>query len=145
MNGKKASPKSFLDTNIFVYTFDMAAPAKRATAQDLVAQALQERSGAISYQVVQEFLNVATRKFTRPMPIREAEDYLEQVLMPLCEVFPGTGLYFQALSVAASAKIAFYDALIVSAALSAGCGILLSEDLQHGRRIKGLEVRNPFV
>jgi predicted nucleic acid-binding protein len=79
------------------------------------------------------------------MAIRETEDYLDQVLMPLCEVFPGATLYSQALAVSASMKIAFYDALIVSAALTGGCGILLSEDLQHGRRIEGLEVRNPFL
>jgi predicted nucleic acid-binding protein len=137
-------PKSFLDTNIFVYTFDTAAPGKRATAQDLIAQALEDRSAAISYQVVQEFLNVATRKFARPMPIQEAEDYLGRVLMPLCEIFPSAALYAQALAISASAKVAFYDALIVSSALLAGCVILFSEDLQHGRRIGELQVRNPF-
>lgn len=137
--------KSFLDTNIFVYTFDTAAPAKRATSQHLVAHALEDRSAVISYQVVQEFLNVATRKFARPMTIREAGDYLDLVLMPLCEIFPGAALYSRALSVAARAKIAFYDALIVSSALSAGCSILLSEDLQYGQRIGELEVHNPFL
>ena len=138
-------PKSFLDTNIFVYTFDTKEPAKRNTAQNLVAQGLEDRSAAISYQVVQEFLNVATRKFVTPMRAHEAEEYLDRVLMPLWEVFPSAALYARALAVSASAKIHFYDALIVSSALEAGCRILLSEDLQHGRRIGGLEIRNPFL
>ncbi len=63
-----ASGRFFLDTNIFVYTFDGRSPSKRAPANDLVARALDTRRGVISYQAVQEFLNVATRKFARPMP-----------------------------------------------------------------------------
>ena len=137
--------KAFLDTNIFVYTFDTAAPSKRAVAQQLVAQALQERRAAISYQVVQEFLNVATRKFARPMSAADAESYLDGVLLPLCEVFPRASLFSQALAIHHSAKIAFYDALIVSSALEAGCTVLLTEDLRHEQRIGALQVRNPFL
>ena len=38
-----------------------------------------------------------------------------------------------------------YDALVVSAALEAGCAILYSEDLQDGQTIEGrLSIRNPF-
>jgi len=38
------------------------------------------------------------------------------------------------------------DALVVSAALEAGCATLYSEDLQNGQTIEGqLTIRNPFV
>jgi len=39
-----------------------------------------------------------------------------------------------------------YDAMIVAAALLAGCGILYSEDMQHGQRIEDrLTLCNPFL
>jgi len=40
--------------------------------------------------------------------------------------------------------LAFYDALIVAAALEAGCGTLYSEDMQHGRAVGGLTIVDPF-
>ena len=136
--------KFFLDTNIFVYTFECKSPSKRALAQDLVSGTLDTRRGVISYQVVQEFLNVATRKFTKPMKVAEAELYLARILMPLCEVFPDSSLYSQALSVSSETGFSFYDSLIVASAIASECEILWTEDLQDGQRIRGVEVRNPF-
>jgi predicted nucleic acid-binding protein len=136
--------KFFLDTNIFVYTFEERPSAKRDRARQLVAQALETRLGSISYQVVQEFLNVATRKFAKPLSVSDAQLYLARILMPLCEVFPDAALYSQALSISGEMGIGFYDALIVSSAIGASAAILWSEDLQHGRRIRELEIRNPF-
>ena len=136
--------KFFLDTNIFVYTFEERPSAKRDRARQLVAQALETRLGIISYQVVQEFLNVATRKFAKPMTVSDAQLYLARVLMPLCEVFPDAALYSQALSISGEMGIAFYDALIVSSAIGAEAAILWSEDMQHGRRFRGLKIRDPF-
>jgi len=136
--------KFFLDTNILVYTFEERASEKRARARQLVTEALETRRGIISYQVVQEFLNVATRKFAKPMSVSDAQLYLARILMPLCEVFPDAALYSQALSISGEMGIGFYDALIVSSAIGAGAAILWSEDLQHGRRIRSLEIRDPF-
>jgi predicted nucleic acid-binding protein len=76
---------------------------------------------------------------------RDAESYLDGVLLPLCEVFPRASLFSQALALHHSAKIAFYDALIVSSALEAGCTVLLTDDLRHEQRIGALQVRNPFL
>jgi predicted nucleic acid-binding protein len=135
----------FLDTNVLVYTFDAKAPRKQKIARDLVARALRDRNGIISYQVVQEFLNVALRKFTPPMSPPEAEEYLRRVLRPLCEVFPDAELYSDALSIASKSGWAFYDALIVASAAAGRCRILCSEDLQSGRIVRGVEIRNPFL
>jgi predicted nucleic acid-binding protein len=136
--------KFFLDTNIFVYTFESRSSSKRVLAQDLVSGALDTRRGVISYQVVQEFLNVATRKFAKPMKVPEAELYLARILMPLCEVFPDSSLYSQALSISSETGFSFYDSLIVASAIVGECAILWTEDLQHGQRIRGVEIRNPF-
>lgn len=135
----------FLDTNILVYTFDSSAPRKQKIARSLVAMALKEREGIISYQVTQEFLNVALRRFSPPMSTLEAQSYLRRVLMPLCEVFPDSSLYSGALSIASKAGWTFYDSLIVASAATAKCCSLFSEDLQSGRTIQGVEIRNPFI
>lgn len=84
--------KYFLDTNIFVYCFDQTAPVKQRRAQGLIHQALTDHSGVISNQVIQEFFNVATRKFQPAMTRSEASRYLETVLAPLCEVFSSVSL-----------------------------------------------------
>lgn len=140
MNGAKP----FLDTNVFVYTFDAAAPEKRRRARELVAAALDSTGAAISSQVIQEFLNVATRKFATPLSAPDAGRYLDRVLAPLCRVFPSIGLYRRGLEVAERWRLSFYDALIVAAAEQAGCDLLLTEDLQDGLEIGGLRVADPF-
>jgi predicted nucleic acid-binding protein len=140
----EAWQRCFLDTNILVYSFMPDNRAKRDKARGLVAQALERHDGVISFQVVQEFLNVATRRPQRRMSQAEAQQYLAQVLMPLCEVWPTASLYSEALSIADETGWSFYDSVIVSSASAAGCGVVLTEDLQTGRTIRGLEIRNPF-
>jgi predicted nucleic acid-binding protein len=141
----EASQRCFLDTNILVYSFMPDNRAKRDKARGLVAQALERHDGVISFQVVQEFLNVATRRPQRRMSQAEAQQYLAQVLMPLCEVWPTASLYSEALSIADETGWSFYDSVIVSSASAAGCGVVLTEDLQTARMIRGLEIRNPFL
>ena len=77
----------FLDTNVLIYTFDRSDPAKRERSGALVERALETGDGVVSYQVVQEFLNVALHKFDRPLAPDEAVRYLRDVLDPLCTVF----------------------------------------------------------
>jgi len=136
--------KYFLDTNILIYSFDSGHTPKRKIAQDLVSGALEEGKGIISYQVIQEFLNVATRKFAVPMNVKDTQLYLNIVLEPLCEVFSSMELFHQALEISDQWRFPFYDALIVAAALQADCRVLYSEDMQGGQSIKGLGIRNPF-
>lgn len=135
----------FLDTNIFVYTFDQAHPAKQERANALVAQALNTQRGVISFQIIQQFLNVATHKFARPLSTLDCQRYHNQVLAPLCDVFSSIELYSQALEIAERWRYRFYDSLIIAAALQADCGTLYSEDLQHGQVIQELTITNPFV
>jgi len=139
------SAKFFLDTNIVVYSFDADSPQKKRRAQELVEQALRTHEGVVSTQVVQEFLNVATSKFTAPLTFSDAQQYLHDVLAPLCTVFPSIDLFQQALVLQQETKYSFYDSLIIGGALQAGCEILYSEDLQHGQQIRGLRILNPFT
>jgi predicted nucleic acid-binding protein len=110
-----------------------------------VTQALKDRYGIISFQVAQEFLNVALRKFKPPMSPAQAQAYLTRVLMPLCEVFPDADLYSDALSIASKGGWTFYDSLVMASAAAGKCRILFSEDLQSGRIVQGVEIRNPFL
>lgn len=139
MNGK-----FFLDTNILVYTFDATAPAKQKVARQLVATALHSQQGLISYQVVQEFLNVATRKFSPPLSPIDAGIYLDKALTPLCEFFPCMSYYAKALEISEQWKYSLYDSLIITAAMETECETLYTEDLQHEQTIQGLTIINPF-
>ena len=94
-----ADKKFFLDTNIFVYTFDDTAPEKQKTANELIQLAAASGNGRISGQVIQEFLFVASRRFATPLPLSEAQKYLTDVLEPLCHCFPSMSLYKDALAI----------------------------------------------
>lgn len=145
MNVADLSGLFFLDTNIFVYTFDSTAPEKRQIAQQLLCVALETRRGIISTQIVQEFLNVASHKFERAMTVSDAQEYLKTVLLPLCQHYPTNTFYNRALLIKAETGYSFYDTLVVTAAIESGCKTLLSEDMQDGRSIRGLTILNPFV
>ena len=139
------SDRFFLDTNIFVYTFDDTAPAKAKKAAHLIRRAADAGEGIISYQVVQEFFNVAFRRFAQPMSGAEAEQYLITVLRPLLAVHSSPALFFAALRIAGRHRISWYDSLIVAAAMEGQCENLYSEDFQHGRNIEGVRIENPFA
>jgi predicted nucleic acid-binding protein len=139
------SDRFFLDTNIFVYSFDQSAPAKARRAAQLIREALTTQKGVVSYQVVQEFFNVALKRFSKPMPAADAGQYLLAVFRPLLAVHPSQGLYAEALFLHAQSGLSWYDSLIVSAAIQARCEILFSQDLEHGQRFGALQVQNPFL
>jgi predicted nucleic acid-binding protein len=135
----------FLDTNVFVYTFDATAPAKSTRARELVRGALETGQGVISWQVAQEFLNVALHRFADPLTPREAAEYVDEVLAPLCRVFPSPELLRDALAIHTETGYRFYDSLVVASASASGTRTLYTEDLQSGREIRGVRILNPFA
>jgi predicted nucleic acid-binding protein len=140
----RMNDRFFLDTNIFVYSFDKNAPKADRAAQ-LIRQAIEARQGIVSYQVVQEFFNVALRRFAEPMSAAEAEQYLSTIFHPLLVVHSSHGLYSRALQLASTHSISWDDSLIVASAIEGRCGILYSEDFQHGQRFGRLRIQNPFL
>ena len=139
------SAEYFLDTNVIVYSFDPDWPEKSTTAFQLIQVALKTGQGIISTQVVQEFLNVATRRFKTPIKAGDAQAFLARVLNPLCKVYPDLALYGTALELQAETGYSFYDSLILAAAIAGGCSLLYSEDLQHGQIVRGVRITNPFT
>jgi predicted nucleic acid-binding protein len=134
----------FLDTNVFIYLFDEKAHGKRKVAEEIVNRALSDGTAVISHQVVQETLNVLTRKLAHPIAPGDAKRFLEAVLAPLWRAMPTAALYAKALDLQSRWRYSFYDALILAAALSQGCDRLYSEDLQDGQAVEGLRIVNPF-
>jgi predicted nucleic acid-binding protein len=132
------SGDQFFDTNILIYAF---AAGDRRTAR---AEALLAESGVIGVQVLNEFTNVARRKLGWDWPqVDAALAVIGQLVEP---VRPLTAaIHARAVTLAPNHSLSFYDALIVAAAADAGCRLLLSEELQHGRRFGGVTIENPFL
>ena len=140
-----SAAKHFIDTNIFVYTFDLRDPKKAKRSEDLIAGALRTGLGVISYQVAQEFVAVARKPFQTPMNFQQIERYWHTTLRPLLAVHSSPGLFNRALDLARRDQLSWYDSLIVAAAIQGDCEVLYSEDMQHGRRFGDLVIQNPFL
>lgn len=128
--------KAFFDTNVIIYAF--LEIEKRRAALEVIAN-----GGVISAQVLNEFTHVARRR-QRSWPDIEAAIAVLRGHFP--DIIPLTAdTHASALVHTRDHGFAFYDALIVAAAIEAGCDTLWSEDMQHGRVIGGVTIRNPFV
>jgi len=138
------SAKAFFDTNIFVYSLD-GASAKARRCTDLIADAIATNNGVVSYQVVQEFFNVAFRRFSPPLTLPEAEHYLATTFRSLLKVHSSHALFADAVQLHQKHRLSWYDGLIVAAAIQANCSVLYTEDLQHGQKFDNLRVVNPFL
>jgi predicted nucleic acid-binding protein len=136
--------KFFLDTNILVYSFDPDEPRKALIAEKLVTLGLTTGQGVISFQVAQEFANVALRKFADGITLAELERYFFRVLLPLMKISSSGPLFLQALHLQGTTKLSWYDSLVIASALEGGCKVLYTEDLQHGQHFGDLVIENPF-
>jgi predicted nucleic acid-binding protein len=139
------SVERFIDTNVFIYQLEARDERKYAIAERAIREGVETGNACISFQVVQECLNTVLRKADVPLDTDGARAYLETVLAPLFHIPASIGLYHRALDIQARYRYAFYDALIIAAALDAGCTRLYSEDLQHDQQIEGLTIENPFA
>jgi predicted nucleic acid-binding protein len=129
--------KAFFDTNILIYTVSQDKRKQRA-------EHILRSGGVISAQVLNEFTHATRRKLGCDWAVIELavlrfQDVFDEVL-PLTADTHGA-----ALALARDHRFAFYDALVVASAIQAGCDTLWSEDMQHGRAIGGLTIRNPFL
>lgn len=127
----------FFDTNILVY-------AQESSQKGDTARALLAGGGILSVQVLNEFASVSARRQGRSWP--EIDEAITDILAVVSAPVPITlAIHEEARRLASTQNFAFYDALIVAAAIETGCDMLHSEDLQHGRSIGGLVILNPFL
>ncbi len=132
------SVKTFLDTNVLIYALAQDG-AKTASALSLV-----ESGGTISVQVLNELINALRRRLDRDWD--EVERILSAAYSLCAPVQPVTeAIHIRAVAIARRYQYGIYDSTIIASALSAGCTILYSEDMQDGQRIGGLTIRNPFT
>jgi len=136
------APLTFVDTNVLVYAHDASAGERRGRAASLLASLWSDRAGVVSTQVLSEFYQVATRKLGIP-PAEAREIVLLYAAWPVVEI--DVPLMAAAMERHERDAVAWWDCLIVEAALRAGADCLASEDFQDGRRFGQLEVVRPFA
>jgi predicted nucleic acid-binding protein len=133
--------RRFLDTNVLLYADDLDAGDKRERAKTILRESLASGEGVVSTQVLQEFFSISTRKFgVDPAIARRKVELVAK--MDLIRV--DLGLILAAIDLHRLHSFSFWDALIVRAASTAGCGVILTEDLQHDRVVDGVRIENPF-
>ena len=133
----------FVDTNVLVYADDTSDPMKNELAVEWLDTLWSRRAGRVSTQVLNEYYVTVTRKLTRGLKQGDARAKVRryqlwhpwQVDHPTVETAWGIEARF---------GVHYWDALVVASAQQAGCGTLLSEDLQHGQKLGAVTVINPF-
>lgn len=131
----------FVDTNLLLYHIDPADRDKRARAIDWLDHLWASGAGRISWQVLHEFYWNAVRKMG--LPLADAREIVED-LSQWRPVDNSMGLVREAWTCMDEAQLSYWDALIISAAQRSGAHYLLTEDLQHGRRLGTVQILDPF-
>jgi len=132
---------AFVDTNVAVYAHDHGSPEKRERAIQLFTTPPDQL--VISTQVLSEFYWAVTRRLDPPLSVETATAAVDELAVLPVVSFDRT-LVLTAVRTADRHQIALWDALIVEAAVVGGCDRLLTEDLNHGQTIRGVEIENPF-
>jgi len=134
---------TFVDTNVLAYAHDKSETRKQPIAGALLEALWTSRTGFLSTQVLQEFYVVATRKFDPPMSRDAAREVVALYgTWPVVQV--DVAIILTASQLEERNKLSFWDALVIQAARVGGAAVLVTEDLQHGRRIGGVRIEDPF-
>ena len=134
----------FVDTNVLLYARDPSEGHKHVTARKLVEQLWNDGNGRTSVQVLNEFVDAATRRLSRPLTANEAWDDVASLFAWRPQAID-EGLLRAARAIEQRFKLSWWDSLIVAAAHAQQCGVLLTEDLQHGMTMSGVRVQSPFI
>lgn len=135
--------KTFVDTNVLIYAYDIDAGAKHTVAKTVLRKLWTERNGVLSTQVLQEFYVNVTRKIAHPLRKDTARTIVNSYSIWCSDTTPAE--IANAFQIEDRAKIGFWDALIVASALKSGASRILSEDLNAGQIITGVRIENPFA
>jgi predicted nucleic acid-binding protein len=137
---KQTADNVFLDSNILIYCYTNTEPEKQQKAFQVIDNNAQI---FVSTQVLQEFCNVAHKKFS-PKDV-DLETALSEIESIVSIHDNNIDTVRKANAIKNKYGYSFYDSLIISSALESGCNTLYSEDMQHGQTIeKKLKIVNPF-
>jgi predicted nucleic acid-binding protein len=132
----------FVDSNVFLYAMDEAHPHKQRIASNWRAELWKTRRGRVSFQVLGEFYVNAVRK--QSVASHEARAEVRD-LLAWNPVVTDAALLERGWKIQDRYQLSYWDALIVAAAGASSCCYLLTEDLQAGQKLDGIEVVNPFL
>jgi predicted nucleic acid-binding protein len=132
----------FVDSNVFLYALDDADRKKQQAARNWRAELWRSRRGRVSFQVLGEFYVKAVRK--QPAARDEVRAEVRDLLAWNPVIADGV-LLEQGWKIQDRYQFSYWDALIVAAAKVCGCRYLLTEDMQSGQKLDGIEVVNPFL
>jgi len=137
------SENIFVDTNVLVYSRDLSEPEKQPQALAWMNHLWTTRTGCTSFQVLQEFYVTVTRKLVPGLDQETAREDVRS-LLTWGPTTVDRRVIEDAWTIQDAYTLSWWDALIVSTALVAGCGYLLTEDLQEGQNLETMVVLNPF-
>ena len=132
---------AFFDTNVLVYCTDAAAPQKQARARALVARSAATGEAVTSTQVLIELFHTLTRKQKMPPDVAQA---LTQAYSAWPVIGSDMSLVSAAIARSVQHRWSIWDAMVIEAASRSGARTLYTEDLQHGQRIGGMTIVDPF-
>ncbi|MCB1057252.1 MAG: PIN domain-containing protein [Acidobacteria bacterium] len=135
---------AFVDTNVLVYAYDVTELERRSKAQRLLTELMASNRLRLSTQVLQELYVTLTQKIRSPLSADQALPILEHFAAWPVQT-TDFALIRDAVHLSKDAVLSFWDSLIVLAAVRSSAEVLYTEDLNHGQRILGVEVRNPFA
>lgn len=134
--------KIFLDSNILVYLFSTTEVVKSEQINTIIQTYSDKNQLVWSTQVIQEFYAVMSRKYNVPsLQIKKIIDTFSHLECVVNDV----AIIKNAIDIQVINQLSFWDSLIISSAKTSKCTYLLSEDLNAGQRIEGIQVVNPFL
>ncbi len=138
--------RAFVDTNIIVYLFDLAEKEKRPKATELISTLIDKQKPCISVQVLNEFINVVTKKIENKL---SSEELIKRIEV-LNEIFFIAPIKYtttrKALELQVKYQFSFWDSLIIASAIENECKIIYSEDFQHKQVVENrIVIINPFL
>jgi predicted nucleic acid-binding protein len=136
--------KTFVDSTVLIYAHDADAGSKQRIAADRLRELWESGEGLLSTQVLQEFYVNVTRKLGSPLPAGAAREVVRDYASWV-ESYLTAATVVRASEISEVWRISFWDAMILAAAEQGGAEQLLTEDLNAGEKIAGIEVVNPFL
>jgi predicted nucleic acid-binding protein len=134
-----------IDTNILVYSFDLAEPQKKAIARELLTQLQLYQQGHLSIQCVAEFFNVVSRGTLPKMTTEDASAQVEFFLHSF-PIYPLTSVIVrEAVRGVREHQLSYFDAQLWACAKLNQVPFIFSEDFQDGQTLEGIRFVNPFA
>lgn len=134
--------KIFIDTNVLIYSQNNKEAEKQSACRKVISNIADSNLLVISTQVMQEYYNVVTLKMG-------IDKLLAKKTVKMFDVYEivtiQPSIIFKAMDIHVLNQLSFWDSLIISAAKSANCTMVLTEDMNDGQVIEGVKIQSPLT